>query len=141
MFDAATTARFWAKVDMTGDCWMWTACVVRRYGQFGVSNGKRVRSHRYAYEQVVGPIPAGMQLDHLCRQPLCVRPEHLEPVTARQNTLRGIGPTSMNAQKARCIHGHELTGSNLVVKADGTRRCRTCAAAHTRAWRARRAVA
>ncbi len=82
--------RFWAKVDRSGECWLWTGNVYRDgYGQFYVER-RQVRAHRWAYESEVGPIPEGLVLDHLCRVRLCVRPSHLEPVTNRENLLRGI---------------------------------------------------
>lgn len=91
--------RFWEKIDLSGDCWIWTLAPNGRaggygrgggYGRFTVSYKPHVRvlAHRFAYEQLVGPIPEGMELDHLCRNTRCVRPEHLEPVTMRENRLR-----------------------------------------------------
>ncbi len=73
------------------DCWEWTGCITNAgYGQFRLSTTVRILSHRFAYEYHVGPIPAGLQLDHLCRNRACVSPHHLEPVTARENTARGL---------------------------------------------------
>jgi hypothetical protein len=83
-------ARFWEKVDRSGDCWTWTASDNGQgYGQFYLRSGRKVHAHRYAYEAVVGPIPAGLELDHLCANPSCVNPRHLEPVPHRTNMLRG----------------------------------------------------
>lgn len=101
------------------------------YGQFFVrwENGKNVKmlSHRWAYEQRFGEIPEGLHLDHLCRNPICVNPEHLEPVTQRENTRRGMGPSAVHAKKTHCIHGHELSGDNLMVRASSEwRDCRAC---------------
>jgi hypothetical protein len=78
-----------------------------------------------------------LKLDHLCRNPACVRPDHLEAVTARENTLRGIGPTAVNALKTHCVHGHEFTPENTRMK--GIRRvCRECQrAANRKSKRAR----
>lgn len=82
--------RFWAKVDKTDSCWLWTASVNQLgYGRFRVDNTTRVTAHRYAYETLVGPIPDGQELDHLCRVRSCVNPAHLEPVSHRENVLRG----------------------------------------------------
>lgn len=85
--------RFWMKVDRTDTCWLWTASKTRNgYGMFGVSiDGKVTTSpaHRWAYEMLVGPIPTGLQIDHLCRVRHCVNPAHLEPVTGTQNIRRG----------------------------------------------------
>lgn len=83
--------RFWAKVDKGPDCWLWTGCVVNRYGQFK-TNGQQFQAHRWAWEELRGPIPDGLVLDHLCRRPLCVNPDHLEVVTQRENIRRGNSP-------------------------------------------------
>jgi len=81
--------RFWALVDKTETCWLWTGTQVRGgYGQFWLDGHKL--AHCYAYETTVGPIPEGLQLDHLCRVTRCVRPSHLEPVTASENVRRGL---------------------------------------------------
>lgn len=85
--------RFWAKVDRRdgGDCWPWLGTTTSTgYGLFGVPREDRtVGAHRYAYELVVGPIPTGLELDHLCRVRNCVNPAHLEPVTHAENLRRG----------------------------------------------------
>jgi len=87
--------RFWSKVDKTGDCWIWNGGVgAGGYGAFGsydeADDPITVRAHRYAYEALVGPIPAGLVLDHLCRVRRCVNPAHLEPVTNAENIRRGF---------------------------------------------------
>lgn len=108
-------------------CWLWTGFVARNgYGR--VRHGERiVRAHRHVYELLVGPIPDGLRLDHLCRVRHCVNPAHLEPVTHRENVLRGSSPIAQKAQQTHCIHGHRLDGGNLYVHpTDGTRKCRTC---------------
>ena len=123
----ADADRFWAKVDKTGDCWLWTGNVrgPMGYGRFAITAAKAVQAHRYAYEMAVGPVPVGLQLDHLCRTPRCVRPNHLEAVTPRENTLRGNSPWAINARKKRCPQGHPYSGDNLLVTSSG-RACRTC---------------
>lgn len=86
-----TPTRFWAKVEKTNGCWLWTGGTARGYGQFRLGGGrgsKNVRAHRYAYELLVGPIPAGLEIDHTCENKLCVRPDHLEPVTKKVNLER-----------------------------------------------------
>lgn len=83
--------RFWEKVQKTDDCWLWTASVKPAgYGQFTVEDQKPpVYAHRFSYEQLVGPIPDGLTLDHLCANRRCVNPDHLEPVPMAENTRRG----------------------------------------------------
>lgn len=118
--------RFWSKVDASGDCWEWTGCVLQNgYGQFS-DEGRRVFAHRFVWELLVGPIPEGLTIDHLCRNKICVNPDHLEPTSMRVNVLRGEGPTARNARKTICKRGHALRGSNLYVPASGTRQCRAC---------------
>lgn len=83
--------RFWSKVDQAdpSGCWLWLGGVNRfGYGRFAATSADLVLAHRYAYELVVGPIPAGLTLDHLCERPPCVRPDHLEPVTNSENLRR-----------------------------------------------------
>lgn len=89
-------------------------------------SGKRSLAHRLSFETFIGPIPDGLQLDHTCRNRLCINPAHLEPVTNRENTLRGVGETAQNAAKTHCIRGHDLSGPNMLVRPNGTRRCRVC---------------
>lgn len=88
------TARFMAKVDLAGHggCWLWTAAVdpTTGYGKFHIGPDQRTcGAHRFAYELLVGPIPDGLVLDHLCRVRHCVNPQHLEPVTVGENLRRG----------------------------------------------------
>lgn len=119
--------RFWAKIDASGACWMWTASTNGvGYGQFW--NGSRlVKAHRWSYERFVGPIPDGLQLDHLCRNRACVDPAHLEPVTGRTNVLRGATVVAAKAKQSHCIRGHLLAGGNLYVEPGGRKRkCKTC---------------
>ena len=106
------------------------------YPRFSQGSHGGVLAHRWSYEYHVGPIPDGLQLDHLCRVRHCVNPQHLEPVTARENTLRGMSFVAHLAARTECINGHPLTGGNL--RMEGTvRRCRACKREEARRRRAR----
>jgi hypothetical protein len=130
--------RFWPKVDARGDCWEWTASITDDgYGRFK-GHGTMVNAHRFAWELLVGPVPAGMVLDHLCRNRKCVNPDHMEPVTPKENTRRGFLLFMQKRQQTHCVHGHPLSGSNLGRDWRGHRRCKTCAYAHARRWQATR---
>ena len=128
--------RFWDKVTIAGpdDCWVWTAGQKSNgYGSFAVgsrTDGSRrqVSAHRFAYEASVGPIPDGLELDHLCRVPLCVNPGHLEPVTHRENMRRGnTGQEMARLQrvKTHCPQGHPYDTENT-LRSGGQRHCRAC---------------
>ena len=123
---AARRRAFWARVDKSGDCWLWTGASSKGYGQFMVESRLRY-THQLAYEWARGPVPSGLQLDHLCRTTMCVRPDHLEPVTARVNNLRGTGAAAKNAARTHCAWGHPFDTENTHVNARGWRHCRTCA--------------
>ncbi len=126
--------RFWTKVEKTETCWLWTAAKASKqgHGKFMVQ-GKNWKAHRWAYEALVGPIPKGLTLDHLCRVPACVNPAHLEPVTLAENVRR-----EMEA-KTHCPQGHPLSGTNLYRQpGTGYRACRTCRNEASRRMRARR---
>jgi hypothetical protein len=85
-------ARFWSKVDASGDCWEWTGYTDQDgYGRVGVGrrvDQRTIPAHRYAWELMVGPIPEGLEIDHLCFNRPCVNPDHLEPVTHTENMRR-----------------------------------------------------
>jgi hypothetical protein len=143
MAQRTTDERFWSKVDKTDGCWFWTAGKASNgYGRFKL-NGKPQAAHRVAYELLIGPIPDGMTLDHLCRIRHCVNPMHLEPVTGRENTLRGNNIAARNAHKTHCPNGHEYETRISRSHPNGLRFCRQCRAAvdrvYKRKWRARAA--
>lgn len=117
--------RFWSKVDRSGECWMWTGRTIP--GGYGAFNFERhqIAAHRWLWTQMRGPLTDDVQLDHLCRVTACVRLDHLEPVTPQVNTLRGVGPSAINAAKTHCDHGHEFTAENTYHH-NGRRQCRTC---------------
>ena len=118
--------RFWQSVSKTDTCWLWMGSKHQDgYGRFW--NGiRRVPSHRWAYEQVHGPIPNGLQIDHLCRVRHCVNPAHLEVVTGQQNFRRGSHPNVRLHHAGHCKHGHPFTKANTYIKKNGTRFCRAC---------------
>jgi len=118
--------RFIRKFRITETCWEWEAGKDRNgYGRFGIERKNRL-AHRICYELLIGKIPDTLGLDHLCRNPSCVNPAHLEPVTHRENVLRGFGASAINAKKTHCPQGHPLSGDNLFVERYGGRRCRLC---------------
>ena len=113
--------RFWSKVEKTDTCWLWTASLQSTgYGQISVDRRPRL-AHRVAYEMLVGPIPAGLELDHLCRNRACVNPDHLEPVTHKVNMLR-----SPHVGVTHCKKGHEFTSASTYTRPNGLRLCRIC---------------
>lgn len=121
--------RFWSKVEKTETCWLWTASLCDGYGQFSVSAGLPRRAHRVAYELLVGPIPEGLTLDHLCRVRNCVRPDHLEPVTQAENTRRA------SLGKTHCRQGHPYDEANTYIRPSrGERECRICRRESMKRW-------
>ena len=141
----ATVERFWAMVDRRSpvECWEWRGSLKRSktgggtgYGQFSLGHRLPIPAHRFAYEQTIGPIPAGLQLDHLCSNRACVNPGHLEPVTAGENSRR-----AMSGRRALlCRNGHPLTPDNEIMFG-GVRRCHICSILKTRrAYRRRKGL-
>lgn len=114
------------------ECWPWSGqSDADTYGQFRLDDGTLTGAHRAVYESRVGPIPPGLTLDHLCRNPPCVNPAHLEPVTQAVNNERK--PVIV---AARCRNNHELTPDNVVLRQGGRKRtCRECERARRRRWR------
>lgn len=132
--------RFLRKVTKTDTCWLWTGGNTGTgYGCF--HDGERNRLvHRWAYEYYVGPIPMGLQIDHLCRVRNCVNPGHLEAVTPWENVMRSTSITAVNARKTHCPSGHEYNDANTYRRKDGARNCRICVAEAMRRLRARQVV-
>lgn len=142
----ALTERFWARVaPAPSGCWLWTGGRNNRgYGSVWWT-GAPLLAHRVAFEALIGPIPAGLTLDHLCHtndsgcaggpactHRRCVNPTHLEPVPSRVNLLRGTSLMAQNARKDSCKRGHELSGHNLMLNRKGQRACRECSYQRTR---------
>lgn len=136
-----TEQRFWGKVDKDGPipsarpelgpCWVWTGATSDGYGRVGIRRGTDRPStegaHRISYRMNVGPIPEGLTLDHLCRNPPCVNPAHLEAVTMRENVLRGETITAYAASRTHCPQGHEYNEANTYrYKGTNHRLCRVC---------------
>lgn len=115
---------------LVGDgCWPWVAARTSRgYGSVRVGD-RTQQAHRVLYELLVGPIPEGLQLDHLCRNRSCVRPDHLEPVTCGENIRRGTSGEATRAAfaaRTHCAAGHPLTEENTYATGHAGGGCRTC---------------
>lgn len=124
--------RFWSKVDV-GDCWEWTGASSKGYGYFVVQSRRPgspqwgMKAHRYAWMLLVGPIPEGFTIDHLCRNRACVNPDHLEPVPHGVNVRRGV--SGRYPRPDHCKQGHEFTPENIYYRPDdptGGRGCKEC---------------
>lgn len=133
----ASEARFWAKVDKAGECWLWTAATdADGYGKFWL-NDQMAQAHRVAYTLLVGAIPDGHEIDHSCRVRTCVRPEHLEAVVHRENYARSTHPSAGALRSGQCVNGHDYDSSNTYIDGRGQRACKKCRIEATRRWRAR----
>lgn len=116
---------FDGRVNKTSNgCWQWTGLLTKAgYGAM-FARGEH-GAHRVSWLLHRGPIPTGLQLDHLCRNRACVNPDHMEPVTVRENVLRGEGPAARHARQTTCLHGHLFDEANTYPYRGG-RRCRQC---------------
>lgn len=124
------------KVDDNG-CWLWVKSLDDKgYGTQAKVDGRRLRPHQLAWELLVGPIPEGLELDHLCRVRRCCCVDHLEPVTHKVNLSRGD-----YALRTHCPQGHPYDEANTYINPRGARECRTCRAERVRAFKAKRKAA
>lgn len=133
--DVSTLIRFMRYVKKTDKCWIWQGSfsgnATHKYGDFSIGYN-RYRAHRLIYATHRGEIPKGAVIDHLCGNPACVNPDHLEPVSIQENTKRG------RSFKTHCTRGHPLVGENLVIDCEGKKRCRDCASERQRIYRERK---
>lgn len=127
-------AKFWSKVAVGkfDDCWEWNGSISKTgYGMTCQTALPSQHAHRSSYELLVGKIPKGLVIDHLCRNRRCVNPNHMEPVTSVENVMRGKSQAALNVYKTHCIRGHELSGENLNTRY-GYRLCIQCRNMHGR---------
>lgn len=109
------------------DCWQWLGYTrPNGYGLTKDQQGKTVYSHREFYRLFIGEIPSGLTIDHLCKNKNCVNPDHMEPVTLRENILRSDGVTARKARQTHCKNGHAFTPGNIYRRRNGSRLCRRC---------------
>ena len=112
-------------IDEASGCWVWQrSATPGGYGRMR-QGGRMQYAHRAYYERLHGVIPAGLQLDHLCRNPRCVNPQHLEPVTGRENTLRGNTIAARRKAQSHCVQGHAFDEANTIARGRN-RACREC---------------
>lgn len=131
--------RFMEKVDRhhPSGCWIWTGGK-QTSGYGGFWDGQRdERAHRFSFRMFCGEIPAGFHVHHVCCNPSCVNPEHLQTMTRRDNLLASDTLPGINARKTLCKRGHPLSGDNLRIT-NGARICKTCDAFRSREYKAKR---
>lgn len=131
--------RLWWRVNKTGTCWLWTDKPDSNgYGVIVLEDGRNYKVHRVVYELCVVPIPKGLEIDHLCRNRICVNPEHMEPVTTRVNIMRGNGIMAKEARQTHCKYGHPFDATNTIIHYTGGRSCLECHRTASREYAARR---
>jgi Pyruvate/2-oxoacid:ferredoxin oxidoreductase delta subunit len=123
-------------------CWFWLGNhSPAGYAMFTAKKGRISGAHRYSYEIHKGPIPVGLEVDHICNMKGCVNPDHLQALTSRQNQMRTNSPIAQNSRKTHCHKGHEFTPENTVKHSGGGRECRECRKAFKRKYRFLRSIA
>ena len=136
--------RFFSHVQKTESCWLWTARCRNGYGQFRIGSRvrgdrKMVAAHRWYWELLNGPVPDGLEPDHLCRNRSCVRPDHLEPVTRQVNILRSplarFNGSRYQSAKVHCPYGHAYDEINTRIDKHGSKHCRRCRHLRNNKWR------
>lgn len=147
--DFQLTERFWKFVERgpaPHDCWRWRGALRRGYGTFWL-NGRNVQAHVVAYTALIGKVPDGFQLDHVCHDPrlcqladdcphrACVNPDHLQVATHRSNSLRSGNPMAGFARATFCKNGHEFTMANTYLRPTGGRTCKACATERAKRYR------
>jgi hypothetical protein len=130
LLSSSIDAMFWHTIPIPEcGCWVWTGAMLEcGYGFIAVA-GKRKLAHRLAYELAIGPIPDGLEIDHLCRVRSCINPSHLEPVSHQVNVKRGNAGKITGARNraiTHCPRGHAYSGDNLHITTRGSRWCRAC---------------
>lgn len=136
----ALALRLWSRVDKQSvDCWIWKGAKTDKgYGLINIA-GHCTTAHRLAYEITYGPVPEGLTVDHLCFNTSCIRPDHLEAVTLRENILRGNGFAARQARQTHCLRDHPLNEANT-YQYGNHRLCRPCRALASQRLRARQGV-
>ena len=141
----AEWARILQRVDKSdpAGCWLYVGQLDRSgYGKHETLDHKWRGPHRISYAALVGPIPTGLVIDHLCRVRNCVNPNHLEPVTNRENLMRGETIAARRSAQTHCVNGHEFTPENTrKVRGGKHRQCIECARAAARRYKAKKRAA
>lgn len=127
--DGPLPDRIWNRITVNSETGCWESTLsLNAQGYTQVRwKGRTMRLHRLIYTHLVGPVPLDIHLDHLCRNRACCNPRHIEPVSGRENVMRGDGFASVNANKTHCPRDHEYDARNTYHDSTGARRCRQCA--------------